>query len=329
MTPQPDQADQPERWDFFIAYASDDWQIAERIYGALSTVGRTFLDRRCLQPGDNWPRRVSAAQENARSTVLVVTAATPSAWYSESEYLRAIELRRRGRHTIVPMLYGEGVKPPYGLEQLHAVRLAGPSDIETLPELLRHIPDQPGDPPSTDAGRAVPAVGDSGATAARRGRWARSYRPAALAVVAMAVTLLLAAVVLARAGHRGHPAASPTGTPTATRAATPWTGPVRVGESGLTLAKRQTGPLPFDHGDLIYLNNSRLTAPLGVRRWERPGAPGRTGCSAVLGDAAAGEDSPTTGATYCLHTSRGGIAYLTVTAVYWRSLTGQLLVWPP
>jgi hypothetical protein len=328
--PQPDQPDQPERWDYFIAYGSADWRLADRIYAGLSTIGRPFLDRRCLRPGDNWAQRVPAAQDNAKSTVLVITAATPSAWYTESEYLRAIELHRRGRHSVIPVLYGDDAKLPYGLEQLNPVRLAGPSDIDALPDVLRRVPDPPGDPlpPLADASRTVPGAGGPGAAAPHRSGRARWYRRAVIAVVALAV-LLLAVTVLARVGRPSHPAASPARSPTGTRAAAPWTGPVQVGESGLTPTDHRPGPPPFDHGDLIYLNNSQLTAPLGIRRWERPGAPGHAGCSTALANAAAVEDSPTTAATYCLRTSRGGIGYLTVTAVQWRSLTGQLLVWPP
>ena len=54
-----------DRWDFFIAYASPDRRAAETLHDLLSTVFRVFLDRRSLLPGDDWARRLSAAQDGA------------------------------------------------------------------------------------------------------------------------------------------------------------------------------------------------------------------------------------------------------------------------
>ena len=50
----------------FIAYALEDAAIAEKLYAALEDRGyEPWLDRRKLLPGQNWPRRIQEAIENA------------------------------------------------------------------------------------------------------------------------------------------------------------------------------------------------------------------------------------------------------------------------
>jgi hypothetical protein len=50
----------------FIAYASEDWRAAERLYMDLKRRGYSpWLDRRKLLPGQNWPRSIQDAIENS------------------------------------------------------------------------------------------------------------------------------------------------------------------------------------------------------------------------------------------------------------------------
>lgn len=126
-------------WDFFIAYSSSDRSIAEKIFSELSSIGRPFLDSRCLRPGDRWTQRIREAQANSKSTVLLLTSDTPDSWFAESEYLYAIDLVRKGKHIIIPVLYGEGATRPYGLEQIHSATLDGWQDIDKLPDIVGHI----------------------------------------------------------------------------------------------------------------------------------------------------------------------------------------------
>jgi hypothetical protein len=54
------------RLRIFIAYAVEDFALAERLYGALEARGyEPWLDRRRLLPGQNWPRRIQDAIESA------------------------------------------------------------------------------------------------------------------------------------------------------------------------------------------------------------------------------------------------------------------------
>ena len=50
----------------FIAYAIEDAEKADALYGDLEARGyATWMDRRKLLPGQNWPRRIQEAIENA------------------------------------------------------------------------------------------------------------------------------------------------------------------------------------------------------------------------------------------------------------------------
>jgi hypothetical protein len=143
-------------WDFFIAYSSADRSIAERVLQVLSPLGRVFLDSRCLLPGDRWPERVRSAQDQSRCTVAIVTKNTPNGWYVESEHLHAIELVRKKGHTLIPVLFGEGARLPYGMDQVQAVRLSTWSELDQLPALVRDAANAPptGRPPGASPGPA-------------------------------------------------------------------------------------------------------------------------------------------------------------------------------
>lgn len=131
-----------QQWDYFIAYSSSDRSIAEMAFSKLSQIGRTFLDSRCLRPGDRWTERIRTAQNNSRSTLIIITEKTPNSWFVESEYLHAIKLMREGSHIIIPVLYEQDAKLPYGLDQLHAVIIKEWQDIEKLPSLVRYVVDE-------------------------------------------------------------------------------------------------------------------------------------------------------------------------------------------
>ncbi len=119
-------------WDFFIAYSHRDVAYADRLFETLSSYGRVFIDHLCLQPGDVWTQRVRNEQERARCTILLVTENTDKAWFSYSEYVHAIELTRTGNHRIIPIMIGKKSTLPYGLEQIHAIRLEDGKDFTSI-----------------------------------------------------------------------------------------------------------------------------------------------------------------------------------------------------
>ena len=109
-------------WDFFIAYSAKDYWYADRLYEVLSRHGRVFLDRLCLRPGDIWPERLRSEQDNARSTIVLITENSDKAWFANSEYVHAIDLVRHKSHRILPILIGNNAALPYGLEQVQAIK---------------------------------------------------------------------------------------------------------------------------------------------------------------------------------------------------------------
>jgi hypothetical protein len=126
-------------WDYFISYPSKDIQVAVAVYIELTKKAKAFLDQRCLRPGDRWTERLAAAQQTSRATVLIVTGNSAQAWYQESEAARAINLTRHGRHRIIPLLFGDEVMVPFGLEQIHAIRLQKLWDIQGIVRKLEAL----------------------------------------------------------------------------------------------------------------------------------------------------------------------------------------------
>ena len=68
-------------WDFFIAHASADAGTADQLYELLTASGaRVFLDFRCVKLGDDWDRRIRAAQEASLISVILVSSKTDEAY---------------------------------------------------------------------------------------------------------------------------------------------------------------------------------------------------------------------------------------------------------
>ena len=107
-------------WDFFLAHASADVEIAERLYERLADSSRVFLDSRCLRLGDDWDTMLADAQRRSLITVVLVSRNTTSAYYQREEVAAAIALAREDgdKHRVVPIyLDAEAEKSvtPYGL----------------------------------------------------------------------------------------------------------------------------------------------------------------------------------------------------------------------
>jgi hypothetical protein len=128
-----------EQWDFFVAYPTVDRAIAQKVFAELQKIGRAFIDVRCLKPGDMWVEEIRTAQNQSKSTVAIITNEYQNSWFAQSEVLYAIELSRHGRHSIIPILYGDKAKVPYGLEQVNCTKIEKWEDIRTIPNLMSSI----------------------------------------------------------------------------------------------------------------------------------------------------------------------------------------------
>ncbi len=109
-------------WQVFIAYPSAERAAADDLYRELGERGiRTFLDHKCLDPGDIWPSKLAEAQRAARITVVLVSAR--SAYFQQDEIARAITLLHEDaeRHRVVPVYLDAAADPPYGLHGIQAI----------------------------------------------------------------------------------------------------------------------------------------------------------------------------------------------------------------
>lgn len=127
------------RYDIFIAHAGPDTETAEALYSLLQGQTHVFVDSKSLRPGDRWDVVLPEAQRNSRITVVLVSAATPKAFYQEEEIAAAIDLARRAEHRVVPVFLDS--RPlhedvPYGLRRLHAALIKDHSDLKPLAQQL-------------------------------------------------------------------------------------------------------------------------------------------------------------------------------------------------
>lgn len=106
----------------FIAYQSEDRWIAEYLHSALSQHAATFLDVRCVLPGDRWVERIRNALDDAEITVALVGKSKATSWFQQAEYLRAIELARANKQRLIPVYLGGSLEAaPYGLEGVQGI----------------------------------------------------------------------------------------------------------------------------------------------------------------------------------------------------------------
>jgi len=137
-------------YDFFIAHASADAEIAEKIFDMLTVEARVFLDTRCLMPGDDWPSVIRAAQRHSGATVVLISDLTDQAFYEGEEIAAAIALCREqgGTHRVIPV-YCSGVSPnevPYGLRRKHALWISEHTPMEQVVARLLALPrNRPGE----------------------------------------------------------------------------------------------------------------------------------------------------------------------------------------
>ena len=135
------------KWDFFIAHAGPDREVAETLYDRLLEKSRVFLDARSLLLGDDWDRELSEAQRNSLVTVVLISSNTEEGYYQREEIAAAIALARTtDKHRVVPVyLNGEAAASnsvPYGLRLKHGITLTSKFQIGNLADALLNLLDQ-------------------------------------------------------------------------------------------------------------------------------------------------------------------------------------------
>jgi hypothetical protein len=155
------------KWDFFIAYASNDVDIALHLYDLLSNKWRVFIDKKEIIPGDDFDRIISDAQLNSRISVLLISSSVENAYYLREEITTAIALSRKNsqQHRVIPVFI-DGIpesteKIPYGLrikEGIDARQVGGIKKVANeLDKIAISLGVLPGDklesPPSVGANK--------------------------------------------------------------------------------------------------------------------------------------------------------------------------------
>lgn len=121
----PARASYPLHWDAFIAHATEDEDIATRLHAALSAASlRVYLAKNDLKPGEAFTLEIPRAQNESRSTILLISEEIEQSPYVQAEITRAISLKRRGGHQVIPVVLTSQAslqELPYGLETVQAI----------------------------------------------------------------------------------------------------------------------------------------------------------------------------------------------------------------
>jgi hypothetical protein len=131
-------------YDLFLAHASADKAVTERLYDALVARGvRAFFDARCIPLGARWDLEIPRAQRSARITAVLVSRVFDQAWYPGDEVATAIAASRDGGrgHAVIPVfLDGMPDDPfavPYGLRVVQGVDVPKVGGIDAVADRLR------------------------------------------------------------------------------------------------------------------------------------------------------------------------------------------------
>lgn len=114
------------KYEFFVAYASEDQSFAEDLAWELADRHRiAFFDAGHIPFGSRWDEVLTNAITSSRVTVILVSKHSAGAHYEQDEIARAVRQARRpdSDRTVVPVLL-EGAGPddlPYGLAVVQAL----------------------------------------------------------------------------------------------------------------------------------------------------------------------------------------------------------------
>src|SRR6266480_1300440 len=82
------------QWDFFVAHANADGTIAEKLFEALSTTHRVFLDKKSVSAGGDRDLEISRALGRSQIILVLVSSKVEASYYLRDEIATAIQLTR-------------------------------------------------------------------------------------------------------------------------------------------------------------------------------------------------------------------------------------------
>lgn len=136
LAPTPRSQADEYKWDFYIAYSSEDRSHALELHRALSLMGNPFLDKLCLGPGEIWSIGLEEQLRSSRAMVALMSSRVSTSWWVREEYLLAIELARKNRLRIHCILMEGMDSPPFGFAQTQAIHWKSGMSADKVVSLL-------------------------------------------------------------------------------------------------------------------------------------------------------------------------------------------------
>lgn len=127
------------KWDYFIAYAEEDFAYAAELCSRITAAEQTvFLDKKNIFCGDNWIEKTSEAQFQSIITIALISENTRGSHYAREEIAIAIDLAHRfpHHHKIIPIYLNdalsEGAELLYGLRLIKSIALSKITGFDRL-----------------------------------------------------------------------------------------------------------------------------------------------------------------------------------------------------
>ncbi|MHC4346743.1 MAG: L-histidine N(alpha)-methyltransferase [Planctomycetota bacterium] len=134
-----------EKFDFFIAYAKRDSEVAEKLYNELRAHAAVFFDKHCLTLGDSWDLALVDAVKNSRIIVVLVSEQTKESYFEREEIQAAIRMARRNPrdHRVIPVYIDATIEAhnnfPYGIGILQGLLLRDYKDLSEVAQKLLDV----------------------------------------------------------------------------------------------------------------------------------------------------------------------------------------------
>jgi len=131
------------RWDFFIAHAHKDKEVALELHDHILKNNCTaFLDQTAIELGSYWDQEIPKAQQQSLVTIALISGNVREAHFARDEIQTAIGLARANPsfHKVIPVYLDDSLQESpdivYGLRLIQGINLSSVGSIEKLASLL-------------------------------------------------------------------------------------------------------------------------------------------------------------------------------------------------
>jgi hypothetical protein len=131
------------KWDFFIAYAHKDKEVALKLFNSILENNCTaFIDQTSIELGTYWDQEIPKVQQQSLVTIALISGNIREAHYARDEIHTAISLARANPdfHKVIPVYLEDSLEESldiiYGLRLIQGIELSSIGSIEKLGNLL-------------------------------------------------------------------------------------------------------------------------------------------------------------------------------------------------